>query len=442
MGTKKIFLRILYVLACLVYLLVMAFHIIMLYFGETSIITTLLFYLNLGLILALISKLLSSLAWITKAKKQNLLLAVWITVSCLFGSELILKYGVKQHLSYGEQNGHFYRKSNHLIYRRYNQFKKKRIKPENFQLHIEEPGIRRVRSTPEYTHEFNYNKEGLRGIDWPIQKDTNEIRILGIGDSFTEGEAAPVDSTWLKSMEFYIQKANPNIQVSTINGGKSGSDIVYQLLLLKKKLLKYSPDLIILSLNTTDIADIIFRGCESRFQPDNTLKFNDPPWWEPLYGMSFIFRHILHDFFNLNHMLKFPAELKQEKEKAVSCIENTLAEFIAICKEQEIELILMTHPMEYGLFKEFEEYEMIKTIFQSAEVEYYIDMKTHFLKDGTISPENSNTYFWPLDRHHTSKGYWLWGKLIADYMIESAILDNSIKLINPEKLGLDTKKGF
>ncbi len=440
MATKKILLRFVYVLSCLFYLAIMAFHILKLYFGQISIITTFLFYLNLGFIIAFLSKIPLALNWITSAKRQNFLLTVWVTLICLFSTEFVLKYVVSTHQTYREQNGNFFCRSEYLAYRRNNKLKRKRTKPENFQLQVGEPDARRTKVTPEFTYTYQYNKEGLRDTNWPIEKGINEFRILALGDSFTEGDAAPADSTWLKSMEQKLQTSYKNIQITTINGGISGSDIVYELLLLKRKLLKYTPDLVILSLNSTDIGDIIYRGCENRFLPDNTLKFNDPPWWEPFYGISYIVRHILHDFFDLNYMLKFPMELREEKKKALACIQNTLDQFIALSQTHHFKLVLMTHPFDFALFNDFDEYEMIQKVFQAAEVEHYIDMKVQFLNDGTITPENISTYFWPLDLHHTSKGYWLWGKLLAEYMQEFALVDSLIEYRNQNPLILNTKE--
>ncbi len=53
--------------------------------------------------------------------------------------------------------------------------------------------------------EFRYtrmsNNLGLSEENIPEVKPANEFRIIGLGDSFTEGVGAPYDSTWVKQLE-------------------------------------------------------------------------------------------------------------------------------------------------------------------------------------------------------------------------------------------------
>src|SRR5690606_15926401 len=67
------------------------------------------------------------------------------------------------------------------------------------------------------------NSLGYSDIEWNIKKDTNEIRILCIGDSFTEGDGTPIDSTYVKLLEENFHK-NGYTNVNIMNAGKCGSD--------------------------------------------------------------------------------------------------------------------------------------------------------------------------------------------------------------------------
>ncbi|MDP6909482.1 MAG: hypothetical protein QF371_08250, partial [Flavobacteriales bacterium] len=66
-------------------------------------------------------------------------------------------------------------------------------------------------------------------------KDTDNLRIITLGDSFTEGIGAPYDSAWPRALEARISELLPkhrNVQV--YNAGVSGSDPILNYMMLKK----------------------------------------------------------------------------------------------------------------------------------------------------------------------------------------------------------------
>ena len=75
-----------------------------------------------------------------------------------------------------------------------------------------------------------------------------------------------------------------------MNAGVSGSDPVYYIELLRRKLLKYHPDLVLTTINRSDIDDVIWRGGFDRFAPDGQLKERRFPWWTWLFDRSRLVR--------------------------------------------------------------------------------------------------------------------------------------------------------
>lgn len=81
-----------------------------------------------------------------------------------------------------------------------------------------------------------------------------------------------------------------------INAGLQGGDPICQIKFFKEILLpNYQPDVVFFALNNSDITEIIIRGDSTRFKMEGTVKFKNPPWLEPFYGLSHTVRGILLD---------------------------------------------------------------------------------------------------------------------------------------------------
>jgi hypothetical protein len=63
---------------------------------------------------------------------------------------------------------------------------------------------------PEFHYMHTYNSLGLRDKEFSETRKPNEYRIMGIGDSFTEGVGTAQDSTWLKQLEYHLNSPSPS----------------------------------------------------------------------------------------------------------------------------------------------------------------------------------------------------------------------------------------
>jgi hypothetical protein len=96
---------------------------------------------------------------------------------------------------------------------------------------------------------LNTNSKGLRGKkDFPYGRDTERLRILILGDSFTFGDEVSDDETYSS----YLQEMLPNTEV--INMGVHGYGHDQMLILLKEEGVKYQPDIVILGFLTLDMS--------------------------------------------------------------------------------------------------------------------------------------------------------------------------------------------
>ncbi len=199
-----------------------------------------------------------------------------------------------------------------------------------------------------------YNKVGLRG-SVPHGKNI----FLTIGDSFTEGIGTTSDSTYPVLLEKHLQ--NEWSQPEVLNAGVSGSDPFFQWLLFKKLEKQFAIKNVVFLLNTTDMSEVVTRGGLERFRPNGTVRYSPLPWWERLYGISFVSRLIIHNILGYNYNLM--AENQQEKayqlaaKKIGILFENKI---IPYCKEHSINVVIAIHPLKDEVVTESSNYNLLE----------------------------------------------------------------------------------
>jgi len=96
------------------------------------------------------------------------------------------------------------------------------------------------------------NSDGLRDAEHAVEKPDNTLRIAILGDSYAEAMQVPVEQAFWRVMQDELQDC-PGLagkQVEVINFGVSGFGTVQELLTLKHKVWKYSPDIVLLAFLT------------------------------------------------------------------------------------------------------------------------------------------------------------------------------------------------
>lgn len=99
------------------------------------------------------------------------------------------------------------------------------------------------------------NNDGMRGPDASLAKAPGTYRIALLGDSFIEAFEVPYDSTVGEVVERRLS-AMRGTPVEVLNFGVGGYGTTQELLTLRHKVWKYSPDLVLLAVTTgNDISD-------------------------------------------------------------------------------------------------------------------------------------------------------------------------------------------
>jgi lysophospholipase L1-like esterase len=331
---------------------------------------------------------------------------LWVFVSaiclCVFGSEVFLRLVVARYATYMEENG----TPNYVSLYRVN-------RPDS-RLNVYPANQDVVCVKTEFTHSRKSNSLGLCEVEIPVAKKIGEYRIIALGDSYTEGVGTSYEKTWVKVMAEQLVVATGK-RVAAINAGISGSDPCFEYMLLKEKLLPYTPDLVIIMLSSSDVNEIIVRGGFERFKTDGTTAFRPAPSWEPLYAVSHLFRHLIHDVFRYNRFLIRNSAMAEEVPLALDKLRTNLTMFSGLAAEHRFDLLVTVAPNTWEIVSG-EYIDSLGILVSEVKAKTglcVLDLLEHFRRENTMTKENVSQYYWKLDQHPNTMGYQLIGQAVA-----------------------------
>lgn len=280
-------------------------------------------------------------------------------------------------------------------------------------------------SKQEYSYWRPTNSLGFPDEEWPLVKSENEKRVLFLGDSFTEGDGASYDSSFVSLLNPKLNNVDKNFYL--MNAGVCGSDPFFNYINLKDRLLKYKPDYVIQSLSTMDLTtDILIRGGIERFQTDGTLKYNSAPWWEPIYAVSYLSR-IFFRIAGYNELLQKNGLIHQKEALLNKQLIDLFTQYYNLCEQNNIRLIIVLRPDETEIINNKYQYnfsQIFDYLKENTNAEL-IDLLPAYNKIIKENRSEVSDYFWKYDGHHNSKGY--------EIMAQS-VYENIIPLLKDEKV--------
>ncbi len=161
---------------------------------------------------------------------KNILLLLCTILLFFIGAELALR------ISYAQTNTDYYRQYHPVLG------------------HSLTPNANYTEADPfqEFTIDYHINSLGLRDREYPLEKPNNTIRILILGDSFTEGFGVQSEETFTKQLEKKLNK-DSDYTYEVINAGVlSYSPLLYYLYLTQYGILLH-PDIVIVAFDMTDV---------------------------------------------------------------------------------------------------------------------------------------------------------------------------------------------
>ena len=104
----------------------------------------------------------------------------------------------------------------------------------------------------EFTVLEEFNSRGIRGPEYPYEKKQGEVRILVLGDSFTNGDMVPFEELLTERLKVGLKNGGHKTY-EVINAGTNGYSTDQELLYFQHEGRKYSPDLTVVMFYYNDI---------------------------------------------------------------------------------------------------------------------------------------------------------------------------------------------
>jgi lysophospholipase L1-like esterase len=296
--------------------------------------------------------------------------------------------------------------------------------PVNTWYHLRAKNAVSTYGQPEFDYERRTNSLGIRDVEHPIDKPPGEYRIIGLGDSFTEGQGASYEDSYLKVLERNLNGKGARVKFRVIVGGVAGSDPFYCYKLLKNKLLGFKPDLVTLAVNNSDVTDVIARGGNERFLADGTVRFAEPPGDEWMFARSHLYRIWLiavlhHDWFGLS-----PSEQVAKRGEASRKLQSILAEYNTLGIEEGFRFLVILHPDSYELSTGAYAFDaaQLKRYLSESGISY-VDLMEHFVKRTGPERESREKLYWKKDFHHNEAGYRIFAEGVEEYLVANGFLE-------------------
>ena len=289
-------------------------------------------------------------------------------------------------------------------------------------------------NTPEnsdFHYPYKVNNIGIRENNFNPEKKDSNIRIFVTGDSFSEGQGAPYDSTWPHLLQHYLFR--DGIKVEVLNTGVAGSDPVYNYAVYRDILKGYRSDYIIVSINSSDFTDYLMRGGFERFHSDGTTHYRKGPWYEPFYKYSYFARGVIEGVgqFPFRGIFSTEKEYVLSADKAIECYGAVIDSFVNLVRVDSTRVIVLLYSTPSDI--RFQNNEMKK--FHQSFVTLQQQMATKNiaciniwdqLNDQLVN-RNYLQYTYPNDSHYNPYGYNLMAQLIEKELLDKKILTGKFK---------------
>lgn len=270
-------------------------------------------------------------------------------------------------------------------------------------------------NTSEFNDTFQLDQFGLNNCKSCLT-NKDGFTILITGDSYTFGIGAPQNLSWPNQLDNLFKK-NYQLPVRICNLATPGADPAYMYFIYDKIFRKeYDPDLILVSINNSDVKDIMIRGgMERHLKMDMSL---NEPRWLPLYASSLVFRSFMQVFKDIDPYLLIP------KDEIPSMVFNSYDKLFALMVGFQNEARVLNKKVVFifnsDYYDVFNRQAELMDIIQEARYQgmHVIDMNEFFLRNG-VNESNYTKYYWPVDHHNTSLGYQIWAESVFSYLISN-----------------------
>lgn len=274
----------------------------------------------------------------------------------------------------------------------------------------------------EYVFERHHNSYRFSDDEFVPIKNAGEIRIQTYGDSFTEGDGAPADSSYPSILRtiFDYKKLN-NITVQNL--GVCGNDPAFCSKQLKEIGATLNPDIAVITYGTGDLnTDFLTRGGLERFK-ENYWEGKSGPWYEWLCAYSYIFRLCAVSMFHVspNNFFLTPKEKDLRIQELRPAWNKVFLEIAKTARKEKIKVLLIKKPeaKEVTDNKYENDFSFFEKIADTISVFKRYDLLPYYRDSAHVNVSNYLQYYWPKDGHHNPTGYAIMARGVFEGLQES-----------------------
>ncbi len=295
---------------------------------------------------------------------------------------------------------------------------------------------------------YGINSAGFRDTEHLLKKGSNIHRIMVIGDSFTFGMRVNLGDTYPKQMERMLNTAK--IKSEVINCGVIGYDMWQHCEMLKRKVIPYQPDLVVLGLFFDDVissgpGNEKLKGYKGRnpfvkrHRGLGRILSRSSVWYflknkNTMLEYKYRYRRGYNYLKNIEDRKKKwgPANPDNKNYKVMSGnvkkekyleFSNLLKQFVSTANKAGAGVLVTMIPDSVQLKEPHMQF--VNRFVEKACAELavpFIDMTPVLEAEDDLG----SLYLFPIDAHNSPKGLKLIAKSISDYIFETGLFTNAI----------------
>lgn len=255
----------------------------------------------------------------------------------------------------------------------------------------------------DYSTKVRINSLGFRNDEYTIKKEENTYRIIILGDSYVYGYGLNLHETFFKKLEKKLNK-NSDINYEVWNIGVPSWSTIIQYLVIKNKILEYSPDNVIIMFDQSDLFDNVLYQEQAIFNSSELIAIVELKY----KGMDYYNRRS-----EINDVLWKNRKTKKGKDD-IRRIQGFTVDYL-----KKISQILNSNGIRYEIvtYPYFEKDNSFEQIFYSniyKELELEDIEYISFYKD-LVGKED---YYSEIHKHWNSKGSSYVANILYNYIIE------------------------
>ncbi len=264
---------------------------------------------------------------------------------------------------------------------------------------------------PEKWIEIKMNSDGFRDREIPLEKPEGVFRVITIGDSETFPDTMNLEEQYGKVMEKTMNEQGKQVEV--INGGVSGYGTRQSFNFLKRKGMKYNPDMVIYMFVPNDVQENV----EHRYTVVGGLRVNYEWKEKPRSAAirSFVYKnsYIMREGYRIIGAVKRSTSEKKEKvisEEEFAETEKVVKELNSFLKERKIKLLVIITPGKEEVKRDEALKDMVRKVLEEESIEF-LDLREEY---DTL--EEKRSLRWQQDSHLNQKGHQIIAEMIAKKM--------------------------